>query len=96
MLSLIRENVAVIQAILALASIVVAVLLYIIARQQTQARRLDAFREYLREHHSREMRELRRIVRSDLIEWLKGTSNNADFVPGSTVAAARRSFLLLI
>lgn len=71
MLSLIRENAAVIQAILALAGIVVALLLYIIARQQTQARRLDSFREYLREHHSREMRELRRIVRSDLVTWLQ-------------------------
>jgi hypothetical protein len=69
--ALIQEYAAVIQAILALAGIVVAVLLYIIARQQTHARRLDSLREYLREHHSREMRELRRIVRGDLVAWLQ-------------------------
>jgi hypothetical protein len=71
MLELVRENVPIIQATVALVGVAVAVLLYIVARRQTQAGRLNAFREILREHHSREMRELRRIVRNDLVEWLQ-------------------------
>ena len=67
MLQLVRENAPIIQAAVALVGVAVAILLYIVARRQTQAGRLNAFREILREHHSREMRELRRIVRNDLV-----------------------------
>jgi hypothetical protein len=71
MLELVRDNAPIIQATVALVGVVVAVLLYIVARRQTQAGRLNAFREILREHHSHEMRELRYIVRNDLTAWLK-------------------------
>src|SRR5262249_47144269 len=71
MLELVRVNLPIVQAIVALVGVIVAVLLYIVARQQTRAGRLNAFREILREHHSREMRELRRTVRNDLVAWLQ-------------------------
>jgi hypothetical protein len=70
MLELARQNAPVIQAIVALVGVVVAGLLLLVAHRQTKAGRLNAFREILREHHSREMRELRRVVRSDLVAWL--------------------------
>lgn len=63
-------NVAVLQALAAITSAVVAVLLYIVARRQTQAGRLNAVRDIIRYHHAREMRELRKLVRNDLVRWM--------------------------
>jgi hypothetical protein len=71
MLDSIRANAAIIQAIVALLGVIVAGLLLVLARQQTKTGRLNAFREILWEHQTPEMRERRRIVRNELIAWLK-------------------------
>jgi len=76
----IRLNAPIIQALTAIASFVVAASVYLLARQQTQSARLNAIREIMRQHHSREMRELRRTVRVDLVNWIESgqTTNDND------------------
>lgn len=84
----VSEHAAIIEAAAAALSAIVAVLLFTVARRQTTiaqiqatAQRLEAFREIVRHHHDPRMRELRRVVRVDLIDWFgKHKSSDMDSV----------------
>jgi hypothetical protein len=71
MLETLRDSAVVIQALVAIVSVLLVIFLLYITRRQSRIGRLIVLREIVREHHSRKMRDLRRIVRNDLTAWIK-------------------------
>src|ERR1700733_12315132 len=70
MLETLRENAIVVQALAAIVGVLLIIFLLYISRLQARVGRLIVLREIVREHHSRKMRALRRIVRNDLTTWI--------------------------